>query len=374
MCMIDNITSLIDDLSVKWDLWIGQYRAFFPTEEEVLQACLSLMEIVGGKNTQGDDYLPNSSSQIAACQDTRSGEIIAALCLADALQLSGDTCWRTMYQLDLFDEDQLANMAIFVDMVIEEEYQKTPAAAVLISHCFIEILKAGGQAILLSCEADHFPIFKRLGLRPIGLQQESNRGINSIPMICFPDEAYFSTIHSPVISLLRGLDFLTYQGFQEWYKDLVKANQKLKIGSTYFPDSEEQFTGHKSITEGLSITDKKAFLRNAMVIQYNEEEVLLLENDGGKTFGFVRQGILKVMINGKPIVLLGEGDIFGEIAFILDSNRSAQVVAASPNTEVVQFSELAVNNLESEADRTTIWRNLARVMAQKLLLTNKLLD
>lgn len=371
--MIDNITSLIDDLSVKWDLWIGQYRAFFPTEEEDLQACMDLMEKAGGKNRQGDEYLPNFSSQIAACQDTRSGEIIAALCLADALQLSEDNCWRNTYQLDLFDEDQLGTMAVFVDMIIEEEYQKTPAAAVLISHCFIEILKAGGQAILLSCEAERFPIFKRLGLRPIGLQQKSNNGIY-IPMICFPDEDYFATIHSPVISLLRGLDFMTYKGFQDWYKDLVDRNQDLRIGSTYFPDSEEQFTGHKSITEGLSPAGKKAFLKNAIVITYNEEEVLLMENDGGKTFGFVRQGLLKVMINGKTIVLLGEGDIFGEIAFILESNRSAQVVAASPNTEVVQFSESAVNNLESEADRTAIWRNLARVMAQKLILTNKLLD
>ena len=372
--MIDNITSLIDDLSVKWDLWIGQYRAFFPTEEEDLQVCLKLMEKAGGKNRKGDEYLPNFSSQIAACQDTRSGEIIAALCLADGRQLSADSCWRNTYQLDLFEEDQLANIAVFVDMIIQDEYQKTPAAAVLISHCFIEILKAGGQAILLSCEAEQFPIFKRLGLRPIGLQQQTDRGKQIIPMICFPDEDYFSTIHSPVISLLRGLDFLTYQGFQEWYNRLVTADEKLLIGSTYFPDSEEQFTGHKSITEGVSPQGKKAFLKNAVVIRYNEEEVLLMENDGGKAFGFVRQGILKVMINGKPIVLLGEGDIFGEIAFILDSNRSAQVVAASPNTEIVQFSESALNNLESETDRTIIWRNLARVMAQKLLLTNKLLD
>ncbi|MEZ5042773.1 MAG: cyclic nucleotide-binding domain-containing protein [Saprospiraceae bacterium] len=372
--MIDNMTSLINDLSVKWDLWIGQYRAFFPTEEEDLEACLQLMEKAGGKNRKGSDYLPNFSSQIAACQDTRNGEVIAALCLADAHQLRGDACWTDNFRLDLFHEQQLPHMAVFVDMVIEEEYQKTPAAAVLISHCFIEILKAGGQAILLSCEAEHFSIFKRLGLRPIGLRQKNANGVEIIPMICFPDEAYFSTIHSPVISLLRGLDFITYQGFQDWYEQLIEGNANLRIGSDYYPDNEEQFTGHSNITEGLSSQGKKAFLKNASVIKYQEEEVLLMENDGGKAFGFVRQGILKVMINGKPIVLLGEGDIFGEIAFVLDSNRSAQVVAASPNTEVVLFSETALNRLESEADRTIIWRNLSRVIAQKLMLTNKLLD
>ena len=101
--------------------------------------------------------------------------------------------------------------------------------------------------------------------------------------------------------------------------------------------------------------------------------MLITENDGGKAFGFVRKGLVKVVIGGKTVVLLGEGDIFGEIAFILHTRRSARVVAASPDTEVVLFSESALNDLEKDADRAIIWRNLARVLAQRVVVTNKLL-
>jgi CRP-like cAMP-binding protein len=108
-----------------------------------------------------------------------------------------------------------------------------------------------------------------------------------------------------------------------------------------------------------------------MVIKSNKDDVLIAENDGGKGFGFVRKGMVKVLVGDRTVALLGEGDIFGEIAYILDTRRIAKVVAASPDTEVVLFSLSAVKRLESEADKAIIWRNLARILAQKVLLTNK---
>ena len=110
-----------------------------------------------------------------------------------------------------------------------------------------------------------------------------------------------------------------------------------------------------------------------MVIKCREGEVLITENDGGKSFGFIQKGIVKVLIGSKTIVMLGEGDIFGEIAYILNTKRTAQVIAASPDTEIVLFSDSAINSLENNEDRAVVWRNLARVLAQRVVLTNKLL-
>ena len=80
-----------------------------------------------------------------------------------------------------------------------------------------------------------------------------------------------------------------------------------------------------------------------------------------------------MVIGGKTLVLLGEGDIFGELAFILNSKRTAEVIAASPDTEIVLFNISALDSLENEADKVVIWQNLSRVLAQKVVLTNRLL-
>ena len=370
------MSSLIEKLSVHWDLWIGQYRAFFPIREEDLKACARLME--GMTDRASDRSAPERTAglpmRLAACRDSQNGEIVACLHLVDALQLKTDPEKAGRYHLHLFDEEGLESIAALSDLVIRTDYLKTQAPAILMSHCFIEILKAGGQAILMLCDPGHFSIYKRLGMRPVGPLQKMPGGDTHIPMIFIPDQDYLSIIHSPVLPMLRGLDFNAYLPLCQWYYQLLRENSELQIGSAFYPDSVEDMDGQLAITEDLSRKGRETLLRNAMVIKCREGEILIKENDGGKAFGFVREGLVNVVIGSKTVVLLGKGDIFGEIAFILNSKRTAQVIAASPDTEVVLFNESAIKRLDDEKDRTAIWRNLARVLAQRVMLTNKLLD
>lgn len=361
--------SLINTLSLQWDLWSGPYRAFFPTQKGDVQACRDLAA-KENRMTQTSKL----KQQFAACHDSRSGEIIACLKLTDALMFKASPEKVAQFQLNLFSDSQLSKIAVLTDLEVPSTDEKTAILRVLISHCFIEVLKAGGQAILLAGDLGFFSVYKRFGIRPVGPLQKTGSGNPYIPMILLPDSDYLSLINSPLLPMLRGIDFSPYEAICQWYYQLVRENSELRIGAAFYPQEEETMEGHDAVTEGLSADGRDALLKNALVMNCREGEVLIAEEDGGKAFGFVRNGIVKVVIGGKTVVLLGKGDIFGEIAFILSSKRTAQVVAASPDTEVVLFSETAINDLEKEADRTTIWRNLSRVLAQRVVLTNKLLN
>ncbi|GJM33878.1 MAG: hypothetical protein DHS20C18_28790 [Saprospiraceae bacterium] len=357
------MAGLINKISLQWDLWIGQFRAFYPKDKEERQDCRLLLEALAL-----DPNIKKAGTQLVACQDSRNGDIIACLKLEEApLNTDADPSFA------LVNKDRLSKMVIFTQLAIKAGYHKTSAPMVLMNHCFLEVLKAGGQAVLMSCDPDYFSMYKRLGFRPIGPLHKNEEGEFRIPMICMPDQDYLSIIHSPTLPLLKGVDFRHYTGLCQWYYQLVRDNRELQIGSAFYPENEEAFEGHQTLTEGLSEQGKEAFLKNAMVINCREGESLIIKNDGGKAFGFVQRGIVKVVIGGKSVVLLGEGDIFGEIAYILNARRSAEVMAASPDTEVVLFSQSAINSLALESDRTVIWRNLARVLAQRVVLTNKLL-
>lgn len=366
--------SLVKAISVQWDLWIEQYRAYFPVNKEEVQDCLQLLHEAGTLDgASAENGFDPAYSLLAACQDTRTGEIIACMRLSDALKAKALPEKAEQYRLNLFDERQLPSIVIFSQLAIHPAHQKTQAMLVLLSHCFIESLKAGGQAALMSCDPGFFSIYKRLGMRPVGQLGKTPDGYFRIPMICLPDQDYLSIINSPVLPLLREVDFDLYQPFCQWYYQLVRENSALQVGSAFFPENAEDFSGGHAVTEGLTEKGREAFMKNAQAIICQEGEVLITENEGGKSFGYVRKGIVNVEIGGKTVVILGEGDIFGEIAYILSSKRTANVVAASPDTEVVIFSESAVNSLEEESDRTAIWRNLARVAARRVVLTNKLL-
>lgn len=351
---------MLQNISLQWDLWIGQYRAFFVTEEEDRADCLKLM---GMPSREPPAVL--STGQLVACQDTSNGQLVACLLLREA---SGSDV-----SFELVPEVYLQQSMLVSHLSFSNTYLNTAAVPVLLSHCFVEVLKAGGLCLLMHCDPGHYSIYKRLGMRPVGPLGKGPASDFQIPMIGLPDLDYLSIIHSPLLPMLRGIRFERYKPICEWYYQLVREHKELQIGGSYYPEDQNDFHGHHLITEGLSEEGRQALLRDALVIACSEGEAIIKANDGGKSFGYVRKGLVRVVIGDQTVVLLGEGDIFGEIAFVLHTRRSAQVIAANPETEVVLFKESAIDQLKLEADRTTIWRNLAQVLAQRVVMTNKML-
>lgn len=355
-------SSLIGKLLIEWDLRLGPYRAFFLRTEKYLDKCKSII---------GETEEP--VALIAACQDTLTGDIVACLHLKDTVDIRGRMEKAVAFNIAAIGEERVAKMVTLSKLHFATTKNKTMVSQVLLSHCFLEILKVGGMAVLSECDVGHFSLYKRMGMRPIGRLYKTSSGSHSIPMIFHPDENYFVLINSPILSILRGINFNTYRSFCDWYYDFLRANIELQTGAAYYPEREDEFEGHHIITDGLTEEGIDTLLKNAMVIKCRENEVLMAENDGGNTFGFIQKGVVEIVIKGKKIVTLSAGDIFGEIAFILDTPRSAKVIAVSPETEVVLLNAQAIDNLKNEKDKTTVWQNLSKVLAQRVLLTNKLL-
>ena len=82
--------------------------------------------------------------------------------------------------------------------------------------------------------------------------------------------------------------------------------------------------------------------------------------------GFVQQGIVQVEDGGRVIAVLGEGELFGEMAVVLNTTRTANVVAVGSDTRVLMLSQTCLDRLKNPKDVTQVWRNLARVLATRL--------
>ena len=336
-------TSLIEKLSLEWDLRLGPYRGYFPKSGEAVRTCLQMTGLEENETANG--FEKKAPVQFAACEDTRTNEIVACLYLNDFEELADRPQTIEAYNFSLFPDEWRGEIAVLSPVFFRAKEQQSLISQVLISHCFIEVLKARGQALIIPCDIGFFSVYKRFGLRPIGTLRNDANNRHSIPMIFLPDWEYLSLINSPVLDLLQGSHFPTYESICNWYNQVVRENSELQIGSAFYPEQEEDFEKHHALTEGLTTEGLEQFLSSAMVVKCREGEVLISENDAGKALGYIQKGIVKVVIGGKTVVMLSEGDIFGEIAFILSTKRSAKVVAAGPDTEIVLFSDKAIHSL-----------------------------
>ena len=85
-----------------------------------------------------------------------------------------------------------------------------------------------------------------------------------------------------------------------------------------------------SFFRGLDLNDKKNLIEKKLVKvrSYKKNEYLITYGEHGEEFFMLMTGYLDVLTaNGKKISELEPGQVFGEVAFILNEKRTASIIA-----------------------------------------------
>mgnify|MGYP001052385723 FL=1 len=99
-------------------------------------------------------------------------------------------------------------------------------------------------------------------------------------------------------------------------------------------------------------------------------EIIFREGDAGTEFFVVKSGKVAIRHGNKTLQLLGEGEIFGEMALIDSAPRSATVVAET-DTVVVPVSEKQFLFMTSESPYFAL--NVMRMLVRRLRASNSAL-
>lgn len=104
------------------------------------------------------------------------------------------------------------------------------------------------------------------------------------------------------------------------------------------------------------------------VRRFEPGETIVSAGDDAKEMFLVRSGRVEIRVGGKTIEEIGEKGIFGEMALIDHSKRSADAVAAEP-TEIVPVDERLFVILVQETPYFAL--DVMRVLAERLRAMNE---
>ncbi|MEB3204694.1 MAG: cyclic nucleotide-binding domain-containing protein [Candidatus Sericytochromatia bacterium] len=126
----------------------------------------------------------------------------------------------------------------------------------------------------------------------------------------------------------------------------------------------------------LSSDEAGSVMKAGTILPIRSGDRLLAAGETGREFYLILKGMLGVTLPGlsKPVSLLGPGEIVGEMAFLADAPRSADVEVFKDG-EVMVLSEDSFLKLASQQPgvASKVSLNLARILGERLAVTSKAL-
>lgn len=283
---------------------------------------------------------------------------------------------RRIYRLDDFapivGTDGIAILSRFMT---RPNYRRGELPAILLDGIFAFAIARGARLVFADCRPHLINSYLRLGFRAYAKTYNGSiAGILAPIVFVLDDIAHLQRIRSRILPLLedwqprpdvlsRVLALVPQGASVRLLSDPAGADDWSELQSTLADDS----AGQVSIFQGLEPQEIARLVEMSPIITCAPGDRIVGQHVGDRTVFVVLDGSVEVLRGGKLVALMTRGSVFGEIAFLLGIDRTADVVAAE-ETRVICLREKALNELIASESKLAarFLLNLARIVCLKL--------
>lgn len=127
---------------------------------------------------------------------------------------------------------------------------------------------------------------------------------------------------------------------------------------------------------GFEQSEIRDCISRSTIIECAVGDRLLKEGGSSRNLFLVLNGILLVRQEGRLLNVLGAGDVFGEMAFLLGLPRQTDIYAATPDVKILSLSDGTLRKLMDEAPALAakLLFNIPRMLCGRLIKANRAAD
>ena len=234
------------------------------------------------------------------------------------------------------------------------------------------------QVCFGDCEPHLLNLYLGLGQRTY-----SKRNVNSaeagylIPILFVPEDvAYLRRIGSPLLEYVR--DFGGEARIPACVEHIIGAgsavmSRRLAAPADYWSEVHgalsEIEANRVTALDGLTEEEAARCLDKSTIIECRAGDRLLKKGGVARNLFVVLDGTLEVRDGDMPVAVFGPGDVFGEMAFLLERPRSKDVYAATEGVRVLSLSEATLRQLikSDPASAAHLLLNISKMLCLRLL-------
>jgi hypothetical protein len=234
------------------------------------------------------------------------------------------------------------------------------------------------QIIFGNCEPHLLNLYLELGHRTYSHDNFNSKEAGYlIPILFVPEDvAYLRAIQSPLAEDIQdfGEDARVPAIVQRLQRvGSAVMSRTLTNSAAYWSEVygalDELEHNRLSALDGLSDAEGAVVLEKSNIIECDTGDRVLKKGGVARNMFIVLEGMLEVRDGDAPIAVLGPGDVFGEMAFLLERPRSRDVYAATDGVRVLSTSESNLRELiESDPGIAAhLLLNISKMLCFRLL-------
>ncbi len=123
---------------------------------------------------------------------------------------------------------------------------------------------------------------------------------------------------------------------------------------------------------GLDPSERRECISRSNIIECAPGDRVLMQGGSSQNLFLVLEGTLEVRRHGRLMNVLEPGDVFGEMAFLLELPRQSDVYAATPGVRILSLSDGTLRKLMAEEPTLAakLLLNISRMLCGRLIKAN----
>lgn len=288
----------------------------------------------------------------------------------------------TQYRLEPFLERYpRETMIVGERFTVTRPYRGTDTLFQMFCHYLAFANEKRIQFIFGDCEPHLLNLYLGLGFRTYSARNISTTEAGYlIPLVIVAEDVdYMRKISSPLAKVLK--DFGDDARTPDDVDELIGGggtvtSERLSESEQYWGQLSDAFSviGRERVQmfDDLDKDHVISILEKSNVIECRAGDHLLKKGNVAQNMYLILDGAVEVRDREHLITVLGPGDLMGEIAFLLQTPRSADVYALTDDTRLLSLSE---SNVRKAIDKdpkvaATMLLNVSKMLCEKILKGN----
>lgn len=301
--------------------------------------------------------------------------MVGTVRLSPVDQLAPDSDWRRIYGNSEFpvpDHQQ----RILSRLIVRGDYSGNMVAPKLLMAAYDSLRATGAELTFLHCPPHLVALYEVMGFRRYRSGFSHAEAGFRLPMVLIAgDWAHFEAVKSPLLPQVHqhAPNVSLGDWFERTYSDHSRPGSVRVLGVDDFLRQFDRRLTDSSIPllEDLDGEDTQRLFLTAEQISAASGEALLRKGEGGTMMFLILEGAVEVSITAhghrRVLTTLGAGQLFGEAAFLMQTPRTADVIAITDSL-LLSISTASFESLSDNAPDVAVkvLRNLCRTLCLRL--------